>query len=145
MHDLPGKLTVDELAALFEGRSRFVERLANWENPLCQARAALRRLPEEQQVEAVNTHPRIGAPRLSAVSAKEQGSGDDPAVLEQLALLNRAYEEKFGFRFLVFVNRRSKGEILEVLRRRIVRSRATELETALDELVAIALDRYRSR
>ena len=52
MHDLPGKLTVDELAALFEGRSRFVERLADRENPLGQARAALRRLPEEQQVEA---------------------------------------------------------------------------------------------
>jgi 2-oxo-4-hydroxy-4-carboxy--5-ureidoimidazoline (OHCU) decarboxylase len=145
VHNLPRKLTVDELAVLFEGRSRFVERLAGWEDPLGQAREALRRLPEEEQVEAVNAHPRVGAPRLSAASANEQGSGDDAAVLEQLALLNRAYEQRFGFRFLVFVNRRSKTEILEVLRRRIGRSRATELETALDDLVAIALDRYRSR
>jgi 2-oxo-4-hydroxy-4-carboxy--5-ureidoimidazoline (OHCU) decarboxylase len=145
VHDLPRKLTIDDLAALFEGRSRFVERLAQRENPLSQARAVLRELPEEHQVEAVNAHPRIGGRHLSAVSAEEQGGGDEPAVLEELALLNQAYEEKFGFRFLVFVNRRSKNEILEVLRNRITRSREVELETALDDLVAIALHRHRSR
>ncbi len=49
--------------------------------------------------------------------------------------LNRAYEEKFGFRFVVFVNRRPKREIVPVLRERIERSREEELATALDELV----------
>jgi len=70
--------------------------------------------------------------------------GDDPAVLAELAELNRAYEERFGFRFVVFVNRRSRAEILPVLRERLGRTREQELETGLDELVAIAEDRWSS-
>ena len=80
---------------------------------------------------------------LSARSAAEQGDDADPAVLAELARLNREYEERFGFRFVVFVNRRPKAEILEVLRERIRRSREEELDTAVEELVAIAEDRWR--
>jgi len=90
-------------------------------------------------------HPAIGAPRMSPISAREQGSDDDPHVLAELDRLNHAYEEKFGFRFVVFVNRREKAEILGVLRRRISRTREEELTTALDEFVSIAEDRYRRR
>jgi 2-oxo-4-hydroxy-4-carboxy--5-ureidoimidazoline (OHCU) decarboxylase len=43
----------------------------------------------------------------------------------------------------VFVHRRPKGEILEVLRTRIDNPTGVELETALDELVSIAEDRWR--
>ena len=42
MRDLPRQLSVDELAGLFEGRTRFVERLAGVEDPLGQARAVER-------------------------------------------------------------------------------------------------------
>ena len=63
-------------------------------------------------------------------------------MLEELADLNRAYEERFGFRFVVFVNGRPKSEILEVLRARIERTRDEELDTGLAELVAIARDRW---
>jgi 2-oxo-4-hydroxy-4-carboxy--5-ureidoimidazoline (OHCU) decarboxylase len=66
----------------------------------------------------------------------------DPAVLTELAYLNQVYEEKFGFRFVVFVAGRSKREILEVLRTRIGRTREEELETGCRELVAIAKDRW---
>ena len=45
---------------------------------------------------------------------------------------------------MVFVNRRPKAEILEVLRARITRPREEELDTAVEELVAIAEDRWRS-
>ncbi len=145
MHDLPRKLTVDDLAALFEGRTRFVERLAAYDNPLAEAARALRALPEDERLEALNAHPRIGDRRLSAASAHEQGPDEDPAVLDALARLNRAYEEKFGFRFVVFVNRRPRAEILTVLRERLGRTREEEMETAIDDLVAIARDRYRRR
>ncbi len=141
MHDLPRKLTVDTLAQLFEGRTRFVEHLAQYENPLTQARNLLEDLPEDARIEALNAHPRIGAAGRSATAAREQGGAEDPAVLQGLAELNRAYEEKFGFRFVVFVNRRSKAEILRVLRARLARRRDEELRTGLDELVAIAQDR----
>jgi 2-oxo-4-hydroxy-4-carboxy--5-ureidoimidazoline (OHCU) decarboxylase len=64
-------------------------------------------------------------------------------VLTELAYLNQVYEEKFGFRFVVFVNRRPKVEILQVLKERLERTRAEELDTAVEELVAIAEDRWR--
>jgi 2-oxo-4-hydroxy-4-carboxy--5-ureidoimidazoline (OHCU) decarboxylase len=145
MHDLPRQLNVDELDDLFEGHTRLTEELAGRENPLAQARAFLEELPEEAQVEALNAHPRIGERGGSARSVEEQGSDEDPALLAALGRLNKAYEEKFGFRFVVFVNARPRGEILSVLRERLQRTREEELGTGLDELVAIALDRWQSR
>ena len=101
--------------------------------------------PTTEKNEVLDAHPAIGARSgLSARSAAEQGADDDPAVLAELAELNRAYEEKFGFRFVVFVNRRPEGaRSSPVLRARLERTREEELETALDELVAIAEDRWR--
>ena len=100
-------------------------------------------LTEDEKLEALNAHPAIGAKSLSPRSAVEQGESGDPAVLTELAYQNQVYEEKFGFRFVVFVNRRPKAEILEVLRARLERTREEELTTALKELVAIAEDRWR--
>lgn len=145
MRDLPRKLSVDELTALFEGRTRFVERLAECLNPLGVARAVAAALPEDEQLEALNAHPPIGASRLSGPSRREQGDEDNPGVLAELARLNRVYEEKFGFRFVVFVNRRQKSAILSVLEDRIAHTRGEELRAGLDDLVAIAVDRFRSR
>jgi 2-oxo-4-hydroxy-4-carboxy-5-ureidoimidazoline decarboxylase len=99
-------------------------------------------MSEDEKLEALDAHPAIGARRLSARSAAEQGNVSDPAVLTELAYLNQVYEEKFGFRFVVFVAGRSKREILEVLRTRIGRTREEELETGCRELVAIAKDRW---
>jgi 2-oxo-4-hydroxy-4-carboxy--5-ureidoimidazoline (OHCU) decarboxylase len=143
MHDLPRQLSAAELTELFEGDTRFVHLLAEREHPLETARDVLAELPEELQVEALNAHPRIGArEQLSARSAAEQGSDVDPALLHALERLNKAYEEKFGFRFVVFVNRRPRSEILSVLRERLQNSRDQELATGLNDLVAIARDRW---
>jgi 2-oxo-4-hydroxy-4-carboxy-5-ureidoimidazoline decarboxylase len=142
VRELPRQLTVDELAELFEGRTRFVERLAEVESPLEPADALIAGLPEDELVEALAAHPQIGAKNLSERSAREQGVHAEAAVETELAYLNRVYEEKFGFRFVVFVNRRAKSEILEVLRDRLGRTREQELEAAVRELVAIARDRW---
>ena len=142
MRDLPRQLSVEQLAELFEGRTRFVELLSLRENPLETAPEVISELDEAQRLEALNAHPAIGAHGLSPRSAAEQGAEADPAVATQLAYLNQVYEETFGFRFVVFVNRRPKAEILEVLQERLGRSREEELETALRELVAIARDRW---
>jgi 2-oxo-4-hydroxy-4-carboxy-5-ureidoimidazoline decarboxylase len=136
-------LSVEELADLFEGRTRLVEKLAEQDDPLGSARELIATLSEEEKLEALNAHPEIGAQKLSARSAAEQGGDNDPVVLTELAYLNQVYEEKFGFRFVVFVNRRPKLEILEVLKARLERTRAEELDTAVEELVAIAEDRWR--
>jgi len=143
VHDVSRKLTLDELAELFEGRTRLVERLAELDDPLGSAREVIARLSEHDKLEALNAHPAIGARKLSARSAAEQGGDSDPVVLTELAYLNQVYEEKFGFRFVVFVNRRPKTEILKVLKERLERTREEELDTAVKELVAIAEDRWR--
>jgi len=142
MRDLPRQLSTERLAEVFEGRTRFVELLAEREDPLDAAPEVIAQLDEIEKLEALNAHPVIGAPGLSRRSAEEQGADAEPAILTELAYLNQVYEEKFGFRFVVFVNRRSKVEILEVLRARLERTRDEELDTGLSELVAIARDRW---
>ena len=142
MRELPRQLTAEQLTELFEGRTRFVEELATVEDPLGRARALARELTDVEKKDLLDSHPAIGAKASSARSAAEQGTDDDPQVLAELAELNRAYEERFGFRFVVFVNRRPRREIVPVLRERLQRTREQELDTALDELISIATDRW---
>ena len=142
--ELPRQLTADELAELFEGRTRFVERLAGEPDPLVRARTLVYELPLDEKHEILDAHPAIGQRAgLSARSAAEQGADADADVVPELARLNAEYEARHGFRFVVFVNRRPKAEILDVLRARIGRPTQNELDTALGELVAIAEDRWR--
>lgn len=132
-----------ELAELFEGQTRLVERLAQTEDPLGRPETAIAGLTEAEKIEALDAHPAIGARRLSGRSATEQGEEAEPGVAAELDRLNRAYEERFGFRFVVFVNRRPRAELVPILRERLDRTREDELDTALEELVAIARDRWR--
>jgi 2-oxo-4-hydroxy-4-carboxy--5-ureidoimidazoline (OHCU) decarboxylase len=142
VRELPRQLTAEQLVELFEGRTRFVELLATVEDPLGQARTLAHELTDDEKKEVLDTHPAIGARATSARSAREQGTDDDPAVLAELAELNRAYEEKFGFRFVVFVNGRPRREIVPILRARLERTRSEELRTGLDELIQIAANRW---
>jgi OHCU decarboxylase len=117
---------------------------------LARARQILTELSEAEQIAVINAHPRIGErpEKLSRASFREQGYQGDatpPEVLLKLATLNDEYEQKFGFRFVVFVNRRSKEAIVPLLEARLRRPRAEELQTALQEILAIAEDRLCSR
>ena len=145
VRELPRQLTAEELAELFEGRTRFVELLAERDDPLEHAPDGDRTSSRTRRSARCSTPiPRSGRRTgLSARSAAEQGADADPEVLAELARLNAEYEARHGFRFVVFVNRRPKAEILEVLRVRIDNPTDAELETALGELVAIATDRWR--
>jgi 2-oxo-4-hydroxy-4-carboxy--5-ureidoimidazoline (OHCU) decarboxylase len=135
MRELPRQLSADQLAELFSGRTRLVERLAERGDPLRAADEVIAELSEDEQAEALAAHPRIGEP-----STEQRGA--EPEILAELAELNRVYEERFGFRFVVFVDRRSRAELVPVLRDRLTRTREQELETGLGELVAIARDRW---
>ena len=138
MRELPRQLSVEELTELFSGRTRLVDELARRDDPLTVADDVAAALPEDDKIAALNTHPRIG-------ERSAEQHGDEPAVLEELARLNAAYEQRFGFKFVVFVNRRPRAALLPVLRERLQRSREQELETGLRELVAIARDRWTRR
>jgi len=109
---------------------------------IARMRAVLPTLTEAEKVATLNAHPRIGEdPRhLSQRSLQEQGAGAVP----ELDRLNAEYERRFGFRFVVFVNRRPKARIVEVLQDRLHRSREEEMEEGLRAIVAIAEDRLRA-
>lgn len=157
MLDLQGQLKRPEPGAgsrLFENAGPLLERLQA-EEPfpsgaalLARAREILDQLSPAEQIAVINAHPRIGEhpTKISPDSFKEQGYGCDatqPEVLLRLAELNDEYEQKFGFRFVVFVNRRSKEAIVPVLEARLRGTRDEERRTALREILAIAADRLR--
>jgi 2-oxo-4-hydroxy-4-carboxy--5-ureidoimidazoline (OHCU) decarboxylase len=114
---------------------------------IAQMRASLPTLTDEEKVATLNAHPRIGEDleRLSVRSLKEQGADRLPAdQLPELRRLNAEYERRFGFRFVVFVNRRPKADIVKVLQARLRRTREEELQEGLRAIVAIAEDRLRA-
>lgn len=143
------------IGRLFENAGPLVDRLER-ESPfpstealLARAREILFTSSESEQIAVISAHPRIGerperVRAQSEASYREQGYDGDTtpaAVLAELDALNTAYERRFGFRFVVFVNRRPKAELIPVLRARLERSRGEELSTALNEILAIARDR----
>lgn len=103
-----------------------------------------RALSVEDHLEAFAHHPRIGASRAeierrfgssAALSGKEQAGVAHAAqgVLDALQAGNLAYEERFGFVFLVCATGKSASEMLASLTERLGHDRATELRIAADE------------
>lgn len=157
---LPPEVAQAQIAPLFEGAPRFVDRLVasrpfgTDDDFVGIARRIARELPDEEAIELVDAHPRIGADAasLSAMSSAEQGIGaageevgeqsaEEPWVAEELAILNDAYERIFGFRFAVFVAGRPKAEIIPLIESSLRNEREVELRRAVDDCVGIAADR----
>jgi len=142
------------LAALFEGAPRFLDRLEA-AGPFDDdallffvARDIAHAMPEEEQIELVDAHPRLGAPpgTVSAMSYQEQGydraSGPNLDIAAELERLNDAYEARHGFRYCVFVAGRSRQELLPGMAAALDADRTSELHRALDAVVDIAIDRH---
>lgn len=92
--------------------------------------------------QALAGHPRIGERppgRGGAWSRQEQaavaGAGD--GLLGQLAGANAAYEQRFGYVYLVCADGRSAAELLAVCRLRLGNDPATERGVVLGELAKI--------
>ena len=99
-------------------------------------------LTDEEWLEAMKAHPRIGerggdAPASSEGEQRRAMQGS-PETLAALAAENRQYEDRFGHVFLIAASGRSADEILAELRRRIGNDPAAELEEAKRELRKIA-------
>lgn len=153
----------EALAPLFEGAPGFLGRLVaarpfgSWPALFDRAREIALGMPEAEQVELVNAHPRLGAPpaTVSKLSFGEQGydrvaaatlAADADRARDRLATdlerLNRAYEARFGFRYCVFVAGRSRSELLPDMEAALARERDSELRRALDAVIDIAMDRH---
>jgi 2-oxo-4-hydroxy-4-carboxy-5-ureidoimidazoline decarboxylase len=147
------------LAPLFEGAPRFLDRLVaarpfgSWERVFERARAIAHAMPEPEQVELIDAHPRLGAApaSVSQASFREQGyerataaAGRD-ATRERLADLNAAYEARFGFRYCVFVAGRALATLVPELEAALalpVEARDSERRRAIDAVVDIARARH---
>lgn len=98
-----------------------------------------RKLEHRDWIEAFSHHPRIGDRKATGTAKSEQsGAAGAPApMLRELERLNRLYEEKFGFVFLIFASGKSAEEMLEALETRIWNRRDVELRNAVDEQAKI--------
>jgi 2-oxo-4-hydroxy-4-carboxy-5-ureidoimidazoline decarboxylase len=148
----------EALRPLFEAADTLARALydqrpfGSYDDLIERAERTAQRLPPADQVQVLNAHPRIGErpEAVSAFSYREQGYNAEAGlpteqvrqVYADLADLNHEYEQRFGFRFIVFVNGRPKSAILEVLRQRLASTRDAELQTGLRDMFLIARDRY---
>ena len=100
-------------------------------------------LSTADQLEAFAAHPTIGS-RKAAASQKKQAAdwsaGEQSGVAtaesevgEQLAAVNRLYEKKFGFIFIVCATGKSADEMLAICRARLGNTPETELKIAAEE------------
>ena len=154
-------MTLDRatLETLFEGAPRFLDRVEaagpfeSTDLLFHVARDIAHAMPEDEQIELIDAHPRLGAPpgTVSAMSYVEQGydrttgtpgSTDRLDVAAELERLNEAYEARHGFRYCVFVAGRPREALLPAMAAALDADRTSELHRALDAVVDIAIDRH---
>ena len=97
-------------------------------------------LPEADWLEAFACHPRIGekkAPTTQFLALSESEQEAAQLSLDKVAVAmtrgNRAYDEKFGFRYIVYASGRTGPELLAILEQRILRTREEELKEAAQQ------------
>lgn len=150
------------MAPLFEGAPRFLDRLAaarpfgSYPRMFERAREIAAAMPEEERLQLIDAHPRLGAPpgSVSALSYREQGYEVDAAdaaaeaersrIAAELGGLNSAYEAHFGFRYCVFVAGRPRGDLIPGFQAAFEATREDEIRRALTAVVDIAVDRHRT-
>jgi OHCU decarboxylase len=94
-------------------------------------------------LEAFRSHPKIGEKKAAeSVSAQSrEWSGQEQAaasnasheIVDSLATLNRAYEQKFGFIFIICATGKTSEEMLSALRERLEHAPVAELQIAATE------------
>jgi OHCU decarboxylase len=94
-----------------------------------------RELSREDCLQAFAAHPKIGQQPASRWSQQEQAgaAAAEQATLDELAELNRRYEERFGYIYIVCATGRTASEMLSLLRRRLQNEPAAEFHEAAAE------------
>ncbi len=139
---------------LFEGSPWIAERAWDhrpFESLRCAARARwlqrCTRATREAHLALIAAHPDLVGRlaregRLGAASQSEQrAAGLDRLSAEEVALFdsyNKAYQEKFGFPFVICARENKKEAILSAFPARLEHAREEEIAAALREISAIA-------
>jgi len=101
-------------------------------------------LEEGDWLEAFAGHPRIGEHRDVVTDREQSGAAAaDETVRASLAEANRAYEERFGFTYIVYATGKSAEEMLEIALGRLDNTREEEVAIAADQQRAITATRLR--
>jgi len=158
MRDLAwlNSLTADEAANELRqccGSRRWAEQMSNnrpystLESLITHADQLWWSLTPDDWLEAFRSHPKIGEKKASdKVSAQSsRWSGQEQAgvssasqdTVDSLESLNRAYEQKFGFIFIICATGKTSEEMLAALQDRLQHDSETELRLAATEQVKI--------
>ncbi|HEX8252222.1 MAG TPA: allantoicase [Thermoanaerobaculia bacterium] len=153
---------VRRVNTLFDGRelqrvcgsSRWTESMlrarpfASWDALVAAANEQWLALDAADWLEAFAAHPRIGEKKAGWSSQEQSGTRSAAAAtMDAIAAGNRAYEEKFGFIYLVCATGRSADEMLSNLNERLTHDRETELRIAAEEqakIIALRLEKLAS-
>src|SRR5438552_16131375 len=92
-------------------------------------------LDRDDWLEAFRAHPKIGERTSSALSQQEQvgAASASPDQLEDLARLNRDYERRFGFIFIICATGKTAEEILTALHERLQNPPDVEIRVAAEQ------------
>jgi allantoicase len=158
MHDLASlnSLTAEDAATELRqccGSRRWTEQMSS-DRPYSSLEALLTHadqvwwaLTPDDWLEAFRSHPKIGEKKAgNKVSAQsQQWSGQEQAgvtsasqqTVDSLAELNLAYEQKFGFIFIICATGKTSEEMLAALKERLQHDSDTELRLAAAEQAKI--------
>jgi OHCU decarboxylase len=111
------------------------------------------KLDRNDWLEAFRSHPKIGGTK-AAEKVSEQSrawSGEEQSgvksaseqVFSELASLNKQYDEKFGFIFIICASGKSSDEMLAILKSRLTHDAETEMPIAASEQEKITEIRLR--
>lgn len=135
------------------GSTRWAEQMSN-DRPYSSLEALITHadrlwwsLSTEDWLEAFRSHPKIGekkasnnvSPQSQQWSGQEQSgvSSSSQTTVDSLAELNRAYEQKFGFIFIICATGKTSDEMLAALKERLQHDADTELRLAAAEQAKI--------
>jgi 2-oxo-4-hydroxy-4-carboxy-5-ureidoimidazoline decarboxylase len=96
---------------------------------------------EEDWKEAFSHHPKIGERSSSKNNnskewSQQEQSGveqSEKTILEQLQEVNKTYENKFGFIFIVYATGKTASEMFDLLRKRLTNDYEKEIHIASGE------------
>ncbi|MGO4330438.1 2-oxo-4-hydroxy-4-carboxy-5-ureidoimidazoline decarboxylase [Cupriavidus sp. 2TAF22] len=153
LNALPAATFVQVLGGIYE-HSPWVAEAAAAQRPFANAatladamRAIVDGAGDAAQIKLVRAHPELAGKaavrgELTAESTREQsGAGLDQCSaeeFEQLQTLNRRYNEKFGFPFILAVRGYDRAGIIGEFARRAANEPAAELQTCINQIHRIA-------
>jgi len=137
---------VARFGALFEHSPWVVERAAAlrpFDDLLGGLMSAVHRASPEDKLSLIRAHPELAGKAaidrtLTDASAAEQASAGldrlTPAEYARFHALNQAYNERFGFPFIICVRLTDKAGILAAIEDRLQNDRDAEISTALGQI-----------